>query len=221
VLPRPQRQSAGRRESQPGGRGFDSLPARQWNQGVTRRARCAIVERGRFPAAALQLFLTVDVVTSRFGTLLAAIQIPMTVEASADYICNGLCGPLAARVEIKQHNVSRLLLVRSREEHFPLFDRVSLRIPTNEVAVVDLYAACRAMIAWPDTAASTCAMFADPLWEVDQAAFDAEWGAASFPLDRYFAVAFSDPVPEPAETALFAVGALVLAGARAVRSRRR
>jgi hypothetical protein len=88
------------------------------------------------------------------------------------------------------------------------------------VAVVVLDAYCTAFAVAPDTPSSTCQTTTDPVWSFDQEAFDAEWGAASFPLDEYVGFAYAESaVPEPAQAALLAVGALVLGGFRLARSR--
>jgi hypothetical protein len=147
-------------------------------------------------------------------------EIPITVTAGADVLCGGLCGQFEATIDITQGGVRHLFLTGSREEQFPLFGTVDVRLRPDETMVVDLLASCFAFIATPNTPASDCTMFTDPTWEFDQEAFDAEWGAASFPLDQHLAFAFSD-VPEPGGPALLAIGVLALAGGRALGRRRR
>lgn len=68
-----------------------------------------------------------------------------------------------------------------------------------------------------------CQAIVDPSFALDQAAFDAMMGAASFPLADFFAVDLSAnilaAVPEPSALALVGLGALALA-ARGRRTRR-
>ncbi len=70
----------------------------------------------------------------------------------------------------------------------------------------------------PDTA--ECGASVDPILRFDQAAFDAEYGAESFPLDEYYILDISENVvPLPAAGWLMATGFATLIG-RGVRRRK-
>lgn len=94
----------------------------------------------------------------------------------------------------------------------------------NEYTVVET-AACYAGNTYPGgpvVSSPECQAQGDPLFTFDQAAFDAQMGANTFPLSQYFSFQYSPnlttPTPEPSSLALL-LGGLLVIGILALRGR--
>jgi hypothetical protein len=96
-------------------------------------------------------------------------------------------------------------------QYLPINSVTLVNVTPNVADSVFLDASCSGQISYADGQApsSFCQVVADPRFTLDQAAFDAQMGSNTFPLDQYYEFAYSPgaaATPEPSSLALMVLG---------------
>jgi len=133
--------------------------------------------------------------------------VPVTIEARFESIESGPCGNVGD-VDVLRGGTIVMAWNPNAGNAGPL--AVDQVVAVNELVFFGLSAIATAFTG-PGNLATSCSSITDPLFTFDQEAFDAEWGAASYPLADYFTVrSAAAAVPEPAAPAQLVAGAAVL-----------
>lgn len=110
--------------------------------------------------------------------------IHLTAEARYAHSGSSNCGSVG-QVTILRGNT--LLLRWQPNTASPPTFTLDLSLPVGTLLYV-LVSATATPFSGPGVLVSNCTATTDPLFTFDQAAFDAEWGGASFPLEDYFVI---------------------------------
>lgn len=138
---------------------------------------------------------------------------PDTVPVNLDYIIAGAAQPGAGASAALQLGGADFPLPPLGPE-ISIEDRIKVDIQPGGFLSIVKSVGCYAAIATSANVdaitSSGCNIAMDPRASFDQARFDSTWGAASFGLTSYFALAPSAPVDEPATIVLLLVGMLAV-----------
>jgi len=161
-------------------------------------------------------FMYFDVVETSPAPFVADIPVEIVVLANAS-----VQGNAGAALQVRLDNTTLLNrsfsglmqpgLVTLTLPWTPLFSLAS------GVHSISKAASCVIVVDSVNSPTADCSAQVDPILSLDQAAFDAAWGDASFRLDDHYAIRVSAnlaPIPEPAAGALLAAGLGLLAWAR-------